>query len=105
MPGAAGRDVLVHGIRLAAPGIAHDRCDDTIPCVKRRLQAPEAATRKCRPGEVGTIRHVLYILSRTFPKGLRHRLPPVGGRRLPLQATSTHKPPFGMAPIAERLIG
>jgi hypothetical protein len=58
----------VHRVCLAAPGIANSRCDDTVQGVKQRLQAPEAATRKCRPGEVGTMRHVLYILVGHFPK-------------------------------------
>src|SRR5262245_61551989 len=46
----AGSNVLVGGISLTAPGIAHDCGDDTMQCVERRLQTPEAATGKGRRG-------------------------------------------------------
>jgi len=68
MARAAGSDVLVGWMSLTAPRIANDRGDDTIQGVKRRLQAPEAATGKCRFGEVVTIRHGLHLMVERFPK-------------------------------------
>src|SRR5262245_3799543 len=68
MARAAGNDVLVGGISLTAPRIAHDRGDDPIQGVKRRLQAPEAATGKCRFGTVVTICHVLYLIAARVPQ-------------------------------------
>src|SRR4030095_11078769 len=68
MARAAGSHVLVGWISLTGPRIAHDRGDDSIQGVKRRLQAPEAATGKCRFDAMVTICHVLHLIAAHVPQ-------------------------------------
>src|SRR5262245_31723878 len=68
MARAAGSDVFIGWISFTAPGITHDRGDDPIESVKRRLQAPEAAPRKCRLSAGVTLRHGLYLMVGRCPQ-------------------------------------